>query len=65
MLLEQLTGPDQQAFDKVFDLAVADNPYGSKDNDGRYHCKAGATHLTPQELVAAYLRNHGLVTINP
>ena len=59
--LALIAGPDQQEVTRVFDLAVAEDPYWSKDERGRgYRCKPGARYSTPEELVAAYRRNHGL-----
>ena len=58
--LAQIAGPDQQEFKRLLNLAVAEDPYWSKDAVHGYRCMSGATHTTPQELVAAYRRNHGL-----
>ena len=57
--LAQITGPGQQEFIRLLDLAVAEDLYWRKD-DGGYRCSRGATYSTPDELVAAYRRNHGL-----
>ena len=58
--LAQIAGPDQQEFKRLLNLAVAEDPYWSKDAVHGYRCMSGATHTTPQEPVAAYRRNHGL-----
>ncbi len=41
-------------FSRLFDEAVEVDPFWSKTEDGRYRCKKGALHDTPEKLVAAY-----------
>ena len=54
VLLAEIDSPDQKEFWRLFDEAVEIDPYWSKRDDGRYRCKRGAVHDTPEKLVAAY-----------
>ncbi len=59
--LALIAGPDQQEFNRLLELAVEADPYWSKAEDGGgYRCKRGARYSTPEDLVEAYRRNHGL-----
>ena len=59
--LMQLTSPELQEFWRLMDLAVASDPYWRKLPDGRgYQCQKGAVHDTPEKLVSAYRKSHGL-----
>ena len=53
-LLAEIDSPDQREFWHLFDEAIQIDPYWSKTGDGRYRCKKGAVHDTPEKLVAAY-----------
>ncbi|MCH8998777.1 MAG: hypothetical protein IID48_11055 [Proteobacteria bacterium] len=53
-ILAEINGPDQKEFWRLFDAAVEVDPFWHKTDDGRYRCKKGALHDTPEKLVAAY-----------
>ena len=54
-LLAEINSPEQREFWRIFfDEAVELDPFWSKTADGRYRCKRGAVHDTPEKLVAAY-----------
>ena len=53
-ILAEINGPDQKEFWRLFDAAVEVDPFWHKTDDGRYRCKNGALHDTPEKLVAAY-----------
>lgn len=54
VLLAEIDSPDHKEFWRLFDEAVEIDPFWSKTDDGRYHCKNGAVHDTPEKLVAAH-----------
>ena len=54
VLLAELNSPERREFERLFDAAVEVDPFWSKTGDGRYRCKKGAVHDTPEKLVAAY-----------
>ena len=56
-LLAEIDSPERREFWRLFEEAVEADPYWSKRDDGRYACKKGALHDTPEKLVAAYTRN--------
>lgn len=53
-ILAEIDSPDQKEFWRIFDAAVEVDPFWHKTDDGRYRCKKGAVHDTPEKLVAAY-----------
>ena len=53
-ILAEIDSPDQKEFWRLFDEAVEVDAFWTKTDDGRYHCKKGAVHDTPEKLVAAY-----------
>lgn len=57
VLLAEIDSPDQKEFWRLFEEAVKADPYWSKKADGRFACKRGALHDTPEKLVAAFKRN--------
>ena len=56
-LLAELNSPERREFERLFEEAVEIDPYWSKRDDGRYACKKGAIHDTPEKLVEAFKRN--------
>ena len=56
-LLAELNTPERREFERLFEEAVEADPYWQKRDDGRYICKKGALHDTPEKLVEAYKRN--------
>ena len=54
VLLAEIDSPEQREFWRLFDAAVEIDPFWSRTGDGRYRCKKGAVHDTPEKLVAAY-----------
>ncbi len=54
VLLAEIDSPERREFWRLFDAAVEVDPFWSKTEDGRYRCKKGALHDTPEKLVAAY-----------
>ena len=56
-ILAEIDSPDQKEFWRLFDEAVEIDPFWSKTDNGRYRCKKGAVHDTPEKLVEAYKRN--------
>ena len=58
-LLAQLDGPEARLHDLLLAKAVECDPYWSKTEDGGYRVRAGATHKTPEALVAAYIESRG------
>ena len=53
-ILAEIDSPEQREFWRLFDAAVEIDPFWSRSGDGRYRCKKGAVHDTPEKLVAAY-----------
>ena len=53
-ILAEIDSPDQKEFWRLFDEAVEVNSFWTKTDDGRYRCKKGAVHDTPEKLVTAY-----------
>ncbi len=53
-LLTEIDSPERREFSRLFDEAVEVDPFWSKTGDGRYRCKKGAVHDTPEKLVEAY-----------
>ena len=53
-LLAEIDSPERREFERLFEEAVEVDPYWQKTGDGRYRCKKGAVHSTPEKLVAAY-----------
>lgn len=45
---------------RLLDLAVEEDPYWEKVGKGQYRSLPGAVHNSPNELLAAYKRNHGI-----
>ena len=58
-ILLHLNNPVRRAEEVWLDQAVALDPYWNKIGAGRYHCKQGALHDTPEKLLAAYLEKRG------
>ena len=53
-ILAEIDGPDRREFWRLFDEAAEVDPFWSKTEVGRYRCKKGAVHDTPEKLVEAY-----------
>ncbi len=54
VLLAELNSPERREFERLFEEAVEVDPFWTRTDDGRYRCKKGAVHDTPEKLVAAY-----------
>ena len=55
--LAQLTGVAAQFEREILDIAVEDDPYWEKLDNGSYRHQEGALYETPEDLVQGYLKN--------
>ncbi len=58
-LVDQFNSPEARLRELLLEKAVEVDPFWTRDEDGDYRVRAGATHTTPEELVAAYVLNRG------